>query len=142
MIWDFGDGTTSIEIDPLHTFVNSKDYVITQTVTYPYRCVYVKKITINIEKGYVLVVPTAFTPNSDSINDTLKPVTKGLKNIRLDIYDTWGAMIYSEKGDVIKGWDGKIKNANAENGNYYSKVSGETFYGTTVNENSPFILIK
>jgi gliding motility-associated-like protein len=142
VIWDFGDGTTSAEINPVHTFVNPKEYVITQTVSYPFGCVYVKKITINIEKGYVLVVPTAFTPNNDTVNDTFRPVTKGLKNVRLDIYDTWGAMIYSEKGDVMKGWDGKIKNANAENGNYYYKVSAETFYGTIVNENSPFVLIK
>ncbi|WP_310559143.1 PKD domain-containing protein [Flavobacterium sp.] len=142
IIWDFGDGTTSIESDPLHTFVNPKEYVVTQTVTYPFGCVYIEKITLIIEKGYVLVVPTAFTPNNDRINDTFRPVTRGLKNVRLDIYDTWGSMIYSESGEVIRGWDGKIKNSNAENGNYYFKISGETFYGTIVNENHPFVLIK
>ncbi|QBN17794.1 PKD-like domain-containing protein [Flavobacterium nackdongense] len=142
MIWDFGDGATSTELNPVHTFVNPKDYVVTQTVTYPFGCVYVQKITLSVEKGYVLVVPTAFTPNNDSLNDTFRPVTKGLKKVRLDIYDTWGSLIYSETGDVIRGWDGKIKGGNAENGNYYSKVSGLTFYGTTVNENTPFVLLK
>lgn len=142
MIWDFGDGTTSTELNPVHTYVKPKDYIVIQTVTYPFGCVYIQKITLAVEKGYVLVVPTAFTPNNDSLNDTFRPVTKGLKKVRLDIYDTWGSMIYSETGDVIKGWDGKIKGNNSENGNYYCKVSGETFYGTTVNENTPFVLIK
>ena len=142
MIWDFGDGTFSSELNPLHTFNIPKDYVVTQTVNYPFGCVYVQKITLIIGKGYVLVIPTAFTPNNDTVNDTFRPVTKGLKNIRLDIYDTWGSMIYSESGDVLGGWDGKIKNSNAENGNYYCKVNGETFYGTIVNENHPFVLIK
>ena len=142
VVWDFGDGTFSRELNPVHSFVNPKEYVVTQTVTYPFGCVYVKKITFIVGKGYVLVVPTAFTPNNDRFNDTFRPVTKALKNVRLDVYDTWGSMIYSESGDVLRGWDGKIKGSNAENGNYYCKVSGATFYGTIINENHPFVLIK
>jgi gliding motility-associated-like protein len=100
-------------------------------------------LALNVEKGYVLVVPTAFTPsNNDGLNDTLRPVTRGLKNIRLDIYDTWGSLIYSEVGEVLVGWNGKIKDIPSENGNYYVKVSAETFYGTTINENQTFVLIK
>ncbi len=142
LIWDFGDGITSTELNPIHAFINPKDYVVTQTVTYPFGCVYVQKITLIVGKGYVLVVPNAFTPNNDNLNDFYRPMTKALKKVHLDIYDTWGSIIYSETGDVLKGWDGKIKVSNAENGNYYCRVSGETFYGTIVNENHPFVLIK
>ncbi|SDX17293.1 PKD domain-containing protein [Flavobacterium degerlachei] len=140
--WDFGDGAVSTDLNPIHSFILPKDYVVTQTVTYPFGCVYVQKITFTIGKGYLLVVPNAFTPNDDNLNDTFRPVTKALKNIRLDIYDTWGAMLYSETAEILRGWDGKIKGQNAENGNYYCKVSGETFYGTVVNVNQPFVLIK
>lgn len=142
VVWDFGDGTFSTELNPVHTFINPKEYVVTQTVTYPFGCVYAQKITFIVGKGYILAVPTAFTPNNDSLNDTFRPVTKGLKNVHLDVYDTWGSLIYSETGDVLRGWDGKLKGVNAENGNYYCKVSGETFYGIIVNENHPFVLIK
>ena len=72
----------------------------------------------------------------------MRPVTKRLTNIQMDIYDTWGSLIYSETGDVIVGWDATIKGFNAENGNYYCKVKGETFYGTTVYSNQTFVLIK
>lgn len=140
--WDFGDGTFSTDLNPIHTYVIPKDYVVTQTVTYPFGCVYLQTITLIVEKGYILVVPTAFTPNGDTINDTFRPVTKRLKNVRLDVYDTWGSIIYSETGDVLVGWDAKIKGFNAENGNYYAKVTAETFYGTVINENQPFVLIK
>jgi gliding motility-associated-like protein len=140
--WNFGDGTFSTEENPIHTYVLEGNYIVTQTVTYPLGCIKTTTISLIIEKGYVLVVPTAFTPNNDSLNDTFRPVTKGLKNVRLDIYDTWGSLIYSETGDVIAGWNGQIKNTPAENGNYYSKVSGETFYGIIVNENETFVLIK
>jgi gliding motility-associated-like protein len=143
VLWDFGDGTFSNEVNPIHTYSSPNDYVVTQTVTYPFGCVYSQIITLKVEKGYLLVVPTAFTPtNNDGINDTFRPVTKGLKNVRLDIYDTWGSLIYSEVGEVLVGWNGKIKEVNSENGNYYAKVSGETFYGTIINENQTFVLIK
>jgi gliding motility-associated-like protein len=140
--WNFGDGTFSTETNPVHTYINPKDYVVTQTVTYPFGCVYVHTITLIVEKGYVFVLPTGFTPNSDNINDTFRPVTKALKNVQLKVYDTWGAVIYSEEGDVLKGWDGKINGVDAENGNYYCTVSAETFYGTILNESTPFTLIK
>ena len=144
VLWDFGDGTFSNELNPIHTYTNTNDYyLITQTVTYPFGCIYVMHLALTVGKGYLLVVPSAFTPNNnDGINDTLRPVTKGLKNVHLDVYDTWGSLIYSEVGEVLVGWDGKIKGVNSENGNYYVKVSGETFYGTVVTENHPFVLIK
>jgi hypothetical protein len=144
VLWDFGDGTFSNEINPTHTYlIPNEYYLVTLTVTYPFGCVYTNQLALNVEKGYVLVVPTAFTPsNNDGLNDTLRPVTRGLKNIRLDIYDTWGSLIYSEVGEVLVGWNGKIKDIPSENGNYYVKVSAETFYGTTINENQTFVLIK
>lgn len=144
IIWDFGDGTFSNELNPIHTYVNPKNYyLVSQTVTYPFGCVYVKYLNLNIEKGYFIVVPTAFSPNNrDGLNDTFRPVTKALKKVQLNIYDTWGSLVYSETGDVIVGWNGKIKGVEAENGNYYAKVIGETFYGTIVMDNQTFVLIK
>lgn len=140
--WDFGDGTFSTELHPSHAYTNPGDYIVTQTVTYPFGCIYIHKISLLVEKGYLLVVPTAFTPNGDSLNDYFRPVTKALKNVHLDIYDTWGSLIYSESGEILKGWDAKIKGFEAENGNYYTKVRAETFYGTIVKEEHPFVLIK
>ncbi|WP_160169136.1 PKD-like domain-containing protein, partial [Flavobacterium sasangense] len=142
ILWNFGDGTFSNEENPIHTYIQEGDYVVTQTVTYPFGCVYVHTISLIIEKGYLLVVPTAFTPNNDTLNDTYRPVTKGLKNVRLDVYDTWGSLIYSETGDVLRGWDGTIKGVNAENGNYHCKVSAETFYGNIIRAEETFVLIK
>lgn len=140
--WDFGDGSFSTDLNPIHTYLIPNNYVVVLTVTYPFGCVYKSIITLSVEKGYVLVLPNAFTPNKDGINENYRPVSKGLKNITLNIYDSWGSVIYSEKGDIIKGWDGKIKGFNAENGNYYSKVSAETFYGTIIYENQTIVIIK
>src|SRR5690606_28996740 len=104
-------------------------------------CVYTHVITLIVKKGYFLEVPNAFTPNDDSLNDTFRPIAKGLSNLQLLVYDTWGSLIYSEEGVVLRGWDGKIKGKTAENGNYYCKVVAVTFYGTIVNAGHPFVLI-
>lgn len=142
LIWDFGDGTFSNEVNPVHTYVSPGAYVVTQTVTYPLGCQYTQTITLNVEEGYFLTIPTAFTPNDDSLNDTYRPVAKRLDSLTLEIYDSWGSMIYSEKGDVLTGWDGTIKGLGAENGNYYCTVTGKTFYGRTITERRTFVLIK
>jgi gliding motility-associated-like protein len=83
------------------------------------------KITFIVERIFI-GCSERFYPNNDNINDTLRPVTKALKNVRLDIYDTW-VRWYIQKQEILRGWDGKIKGQNAENGNYFCKVSGETF---------------
>ncbi|WP_052143804.1 PKD domain-containing protein [Wocania ichthyoenteri] len=140
--WDFGDGNFSSEENPTHTYLTIGTYVATQTVTYPFGCVYTKVITLNIEKGYALMMPNAFTPNNDGLNDFFNPSFIALSNMKLDIYDTWGSLIYSEVGENLKGWNGKIKDSEAENGNYYYTFSGDTFYGKTITSEGAFVLIK
>lgn len=140
--WNFGDGSVSNEENPTHSYVKEGTYIVTLTVIYPYGCIDVSKITLIITKGYDVMIPNAFTPNGDGTNDTFSAVHKGLKSIELNIYDTWGSVIYYEKGDVIRGWDGSIKGIPSENGNYYYHINAETFYGQTVSYDGPFVLIK
>lgn len=142
LLWDFGDGSFSAEESPFHTYFTPGSYEVTQTVTYPYGCVYVKTITLLVEEGYKLVMPDAFTPNEDGINDFFGPVFIGLNNLEISIYDTWGSLIYNESGDSIRGWDGKVKDEEAENGNYYYTFSAKTFYGNEISKQGAFVFIK
>ena len=87
-------------------------------------------------------MPSAFTPNDDSLNDFFKPKQIGLDNLELSIYDTWGSLIYSEKGDSLQGWNGKLKDEFAENGNYYYTFSGRTFYGQEIKKQGALVFIK
>lgn len=140
--WNFGDGSVSTDDNPTHIYVREGTYEVTLTVTYPYGCVDTYKYTIVVTKGYDVMIPNGFTPNADGINDSFSAVYKGLKNIQLDIYDTWGSLIYSEKGAVIKGWNGYVSGVQSENGNYYYKIRVETFYSQMVNFEGPLVLIK
>ena len=140
--WDFGDGGSSSEISPSHTYLNEGTYTVTLHVVYPYGCSDTYRITLVVTKGYDVMVPNAFTPNADGMNDTFKAVHRGLKSIELNVFDTWGALLYSEKGEVITGWSGYIKGNPSENGNFYYRIKAETFYGQVIEFNGPFVLIK
>lgn len=142
ILWDFGDGSFSGEENPVHTYVQVGSYVVTQTVTYPFGCVYTKVITLVVEEGYKLVMPDAFTPNDDGLNDFFAPVHIGLNTLEFSVYDTWGSLIYQESGDLIGGWDGKVRDAIAENGNYYYTLTAKTFYGKEIKEQGAFVFIK
>lgn len=140
--WDFGDGNFSDVENPKHVYTKAGTYTIKQTVTYPFGCQYTYTSSLKIEKGYSLVMPNAFTPNNDGINDSFAPVFLGLIEMTLVVYDTWGSVVYSETGETIRGWNGKVKNLDAENGNYYFKLTGKTFYNHTIIEDGAITLIK
>lgn len=140
--WDFGDGSFSIEENPIHTYQRQGTYEVILTAHYPYGCLYTRTQTLEVVKGYNIIMPSAFTPNDDGINDFFGPEYIGLKNLELYIYDTWGSLIYSETGDVIRGWNGKIKGEPAENGNYHYVFRAHTIFEEPIQKKGAFTFIK
>lgn len=67
-------------------------------------------------------VPNAFTPNSDGINDFLEiyfDCDFDYQMIRFEVFDRWGAKIYSvSQGEVVK-WDGIFRQKALNNGIYF-----------------------
>jgi gliding motility-associated-like protein len=143
--WDFGDGSPVVvgEMNPTHLFETAGSYEVALTVEYPSECcteTYIERIEIT--KGYELVLPNAFTPNQDGINDTIRPLFVCMKIVQMSIYDTWGALVYFEEGTDLEGWNGFIRNQPAENGNYIMNVKALTFNGNEIIKSTPITLIK
>lgn len=99
-------------------------------------------VKIDVIPKFDIIVPNAFTPNNDNINDFFKPVYKGMNNVLLAIYDTWSNLIYYEESNLLIGWDGNINGKNAENGNYLYKISAYPIEGEKIELNGLFTLIK
>jgi gliding motility-associated-like protein len=143
--WDFGDGNSSDENDPVHSYEKKGSYDVTLYVTYFSGCIYEIKKTIYVGDSYEIEFPNAFTPNSDGLNDTFRPVYYGFKSVDLQVFDTWGTLIYSETAEganIMTGWNGMLNGKPATNGNYIFQVSGEAFNGETVLKNGPFTLLR
>ena len=50
-------------------------------------------------------MPNTFTPNGNGHNDVFKPVSFGVYDYTIDIYDRWGKKVF-ESNDPDQGWDG------------------------------------
>jgi len=142
--WDFGDGNTSNEENPVHTYSRRGEYDVTLTVEFILGCSYSITKTIYVGDPYEIVIPNAFTPNNDNFNDVFRPIYYGFKSINIGIYDTWGTLIYSEEttANEMIGWNGRIKGMEAENGNYFYQVTGTTHTDEEFSKNGSFTLIK
>ena len=142
--WDFGDGSPEFNGPnaPDHTYNAIGTYTISLTVEDLYGCFDTYSETIEITKGYEIILPNGFTPNGDGINETIRPVTICMTEIKMSIYDTWGSLIYAETSDDIYGWDGTIDGKPAENGNYIMVVIATTYNGAVIELNGPVTLIK
>ncbi len=64
-----------------------------------------------------LLIPTAFSPNGDGVNDVFRALNKNLTKYNLQVYDRWGEMIF-ETSDPSEGWDGVYQGINQPLGVY------------------------
>jgi gliding motility-associated-like protein len=61
------------------------------------------------------LIPTAFTPNGDNLNDLFEVKGRYIEVTQLTIYDRWGQVLYQSQG---QGWDGRINGKAAPVGTY------------------------
>jgi gliding motility-associated-like protein len=61
-----------------------------------------------LEAESPFLVPNAFTPNNDGLNDTFRPIVdyERVRMFSMVIYNRWGQMVF-ETSDYSGGWDGK-----------------------------------
>lgn len=85
------------------------------------------------------LVPNAFTPNGDNLNETFKPIFKGceLSNFTMSIYNRWGELIFTTN-NKDEGWDGTSNGILMQAGTYVYVISYEVpSYVTKQGFNSP-----
>lgn len=104
--WNPAIGLSNPNIaNPVATLPADQQYVL--TVETPEGCVAQDSIIIKVFVGPTIYVPSAFTPNGDGLNDMLRPVYVGMKELqRFAVYNRWGQLVF-ETSDMGKGWDGK-----------------------------------
>ncbi|MEN9972232.1 MAG: hypothetical protein RIS20_579 [Bacteroidota bacterium] len=108
-LWEFGDGETSTDETPSHTFLHTDDgATIVLTAISLHGCTDTSMIEIPFDPGLVFYIPNSFTPDGDMNNQTFNPVISSgidLYHYTMLIYDRWGEVIF-ESNDTNIGWDG------------------------------------
>lgn len=107
--WDFGDGDTSVQVSPIHKFIQVGINVVCLKVNVAGSvCEDIFCDTLYVSDEYTLGVPNAFSPNGDMLNDTLKMQGYGLESVVLKIFNRWGEKVF-ETDNLETGWDGTYK---------------------------------
>lgn len=71
-------------------------------------CTTVDKQLVKVIKEVKVYVPTAFTPDNNGLNDYIKPIMLGIKEMKyFRIYNRGGQLVYDHTPNQ-PGWDGKI----------------------------------
>lgn len=67
--------------------------------------------TMKVEVLNQLLVPTAFTPNGDRLNDQWEIVAfENYPKATVAVYNRWGVQVYGSDARNYKPWDGRYKN--------------------------------
>lgn len=100
-------------------------------------------VTVRIFKTVPSVfVPTAFTPNGDGLNDVVKPIAVGMKQIRyFSIYNRWGQLVFTTRING-QGWDGRIKGVLQGTAVYVWMVNAEDYTGRDYFQKGTVTLIR
>jgi gliding motility-associated-like protein len=87
-------------------FKGLADQLYTVEITTSSGCKTVDTQLVKIYKKIDVFVPTAFTPDKNGVNDVLRPVLLGIKELKFfRIYNRWGQLVFETKTEQ-KGWDG------------------------------------
>ncbi|HET6769014.1 MAG TPA: PKD domain-containing protein [Chitinophagaceae bacterium] len=107
-------------------------------------CTDTASIRIRVFKtGPEIFLPTGFTPNGDGRNDVFRPIYVGMKTIDyFQVYNRWGALLYSNDRDNGQGWDGTIKGQRQNTGAFVWMVRATDLLGKVHFKKGTVMLIR
>jgi len=90
----------------------------------------------------LIVIPNAFTPNGDGLNDTFIPKLRAVSTFQMEIFNTWGEKLFITNSLESKGWDGTHNGQLAPAGNFLYQITYTTLDGQSVNRTGGITLIR
>jgi gliding motility-associated-like protein len=141
IVWEFGDGTSSSQWEPVHRYAKPGAYQIRLKLKDLDGCVVeiTKQIVVT---DYFFEVPNVFTPNGDGVNDYFFPKFLYIKDIHVMVMNKWGELIYESKDLESKGWDGNLEGKPATIGNYAYRIQFTTLDGRVIDRSAVFLLAR
>lgn len=157
--WSFGDGSTSDDINPSHTYTIAGNYAIILVVNNAYGC----RDTTNLGQDVVALdqttvfMPNAFTPDPngshgneykgannvevDRHNWLFHPIVTGAEKYEFSIYSRWGELLFDTRNSD-QGWDGYYKGEICTQDVYIWKIVATFADGKIYNKTGDLLLLR
>ena len=104
-IWDFGDGQTSTETNPLYQFNSTGIFNVCLQAINAAGCIDTFCMNVSAKILPLVDVPNAFTPGKFGRNAVINVKGFGIGKMNWRIYNRWGQLIFVSE-NISRGWDG------------------------------------
>ena len=95
-------------VNPLFTASAELEQLYSISIKTAAGCMTVDNQLVKVIKEVKVYVPTAFTPDNNGLNDYIKPIMLGIREMKyFRIYNRGGQLVYDHQTNAL-GWDGKI----------------------------------
>jgi gliding motility-associated-like protein len=117
-VWNNGINMADNQVHPIST----TNYFV--QVTDANNCSAFDSVLVTVQiPQTMLIMPDAFTPNADGLNDYLFPInTDNYSQVGLMVINRWGEVIYNENS-IAKGWDGNYMGTPQPIGTYVYMIN-------------------
>jgi len=141
LTWSPATGLSTInEATPVSVLQTDQQYLLTAVTTIG--CTAMDNVKITVFKSPGVLVPNAFTPNHDGLNDVLRPRYNGIKLLDyFAVYNRWGELVF-KTSDMTSGWDGVFHGQPQDTQTFVWIVSAEDFSGKRYQLRGTATLIK
>ncbi len=129
-LWTFsGEATTYTTTNASHSYTASGNYTVSLVAMNLNGCSTISSYSFRLADSSGVSLPNFFTPNADGINDIFKPVARGLKTLKVHVYNRFGILVYN--WDTVNGfWDGYTTSGIlCDSGTYFYVLEAEGFDG-------------
>ena len=150
--WTFGDGNSSNQTNPSHTYAGAGFYNVVLIASNQYNCSDTAGAQIVIKS--TIQFPNAFTPNTGGTNgggydpnnpnnQVFFPFTSGVKEDGYDlkVFNRYGELIF-QTTDLKVGWDGYFNGKLCQQDAYVWKANITFFDGTVFNKVGSVTLLR
>ena len=144
-VWNFGDGESSTEPSPSHTYGMNGFQTAELWVQDQNGCADTTSLTFEVLLQPVIYLPNAFVPNGTPDNSRFKGYGIGVTDAELVVFDRWGTILFSSDNlnDVMNsGWDGTFKGKPVRQGVYAYKIKSDFYNNTSFEKIGTVTLIR
>lgn len=137
--WEMNDTLFSTQINPIYEFKKTGYYKVSLDAKTIKGCGdRIIKNTLVIS-NFRINIPNSFTPNHDGLNDEFYPVIQNGKKYYIEIFNKWGALLFSQENGK---WNGVFKGEEVKEDIYVYKINAYKNDGTIITKMGHITLLR